>query len=77
MDYQRQLKQKLKREDPFYGRSDAERGKLMEPCAHDWTGPEVNIGRGSSISCAKCGMLAIENSLLREASKELIPSPEQ
>lgn len=32
-------------------------------CDHDWTGPEVAIDQGSSISCAKCGMLAINHDI--------------
>lgn len=37
---------------------------LPEHCTHDWTGPEIELERGSSTSCAKCGMLAIEYDLL-------------
>ena len=27
---------------------------------HQWDGPEVRIDHGGSVSCSKCGMLAID-----------------
>lgn len=32
-------------------------------CDHDWTGPEVAFENGSSVSCAKCGELAINHDM--------------
>lgn len=29
-------------------------------CDHDWSGREVKFENGSSASCAKCGVLAID-----------------
>lgn len=34
-----------------------------DPDTHDWTGPWVELDRGGSVSCAKCGMLAISHSM--------------
>ena len=34
---------------------------ITPKCDHDWTGPEVAIENGSSVSCAKCGTLAINH----------------
>lgn len=35
---------------------------IIEPkCEHDWTGPDVKFENGASVSCAKCGMLAIDH----------------
>ncbi len=36
---------------------------ITPKCEHDWTGPEVKIEHGSSVSCAKCGMLAIDDAM--------------
>lgn len=35
------------------------------PCEHVWDGPECEFdeGRGSSATCSRCGMPAIEHSL--------------
>jgi hypothetical protein len=30
---------------------------------HDWSGPTIELERGASVSCAKCGALAIDVSL--------------
>jgi hypothetical protein len=32
---------------------------ITPKCEHDWSGPEVKVEYGSSVSCAKCGGLAI------------------
>lgn len=34
-----------------------------DQCAHQWDGPEVDIGNGTSATCSKCGMTAISYSL--------------
>ena len=34
---------------------------VMPKCEHDWSGAEVELENGSSRSCAKCGMLAIND----------------
>jgi hypothetical protein len=30
---------------------------------HQWDGPIVKLERGGSVSCSKCGMLAIEEAM--------------
>lgn len=37
-----------------------------ESCEHKWDGPEVEFdeGRGSSVSCSKCGTTAIEHDMM-------------
>ena len=30
-------------------------------CEHDWSGPEIKFPNGASVSCAKCGALAIDD----------------
>lgn len=36
---------------------------ITPKCDHDWTGPEIVIDHGSSVSCAKCGKLAIDHDM--------------
>jgi hypothetical protein len=32
-------------------------------CEHKWDGPEVLFENGGSVSCSKCGMLAIDHAI--------------
>lgn len=32
-------------------------------CDHDWSGPEVKFENGASVTCAKCGMSAIDDAM--------------
>ncbi len=36
---------------------------ITPKCDHDWSGREVATKNGRSVSCAKCGMLAIDDAM--------------
>lgn len=37
---------------------------IIDPkCDHVWNGPEVRFVYGGSVSCSKCGMLAIDEAM--------------
>lgn len=37
--------------------------RCPESCDHRWDGPEVELSRGMSVTCSRCGMLAIQHDL--------------
>lgn len=44
----------------------ADDGKILHvshACPHDFSGPEVDIGGGKSVTCVHCGMTAFDHSL--------------
>jgi hypothetical protein len=35
----------------------------IRDCEHEWDGPIVDIDRGQSVTCSKCGMTAFDHAM--------------